>query len=101
MTYQQAMKTYAPTLQGSASSAAEWTAGMLAVAADKFLTANPTSAEFFQGLWSIKNDTLGGLAPPLTFNQGAPATPSPCYFLMTIKNGQFVDANNGTYQCVS
>jgi branched-chain amino acid transport system substrate-binding protein len=100
-TYQQAMKAYDPGLQGSASTAAEWSAGMLAVAADKYLTATPTSAEFFQGLWSIKNDDLGGLAPPLTFTQNAPATPSYCFFLMTIQNQQFVDLNNGNYQCVS
>ncbi len=100
-TYQQAMKTYAPSVPGSASTAAEWAAGMLAVAADKYLTATPTSGEFLQGLWSIKNDNLGGLAPPLTFTQNAAATPSYCFFLMTIQNGQFVDVNNGNYQCVS
>jgi branched-chain amino acid transport system substrate-binding protein len=100
-TYQQAMKTYDPGLQGSASTAAEWTAGMLAVAADKDITSTPTSAEIFQGLWSIKDDNLGGLAPPLTFTQNAPATPSYCFFLMTIQNQQFVDLNNGNSQCVS
>jgi branched-chain amino acid transport system substrate-binding protein len=100
-TYQQAMKTYAPGVPGSASTSAEWTAGMLAVAAAGDLTSTPTSAEFLQGLWSIKNNNLGGLAPPLTFNQNAPATPSYCFFLMTIQNGQFVDVNNGNSQCVS
>ena len=74
---------------------------MLAVAADKDLTSTPTSSEFFQGLWSIKDDNLGGLAPPLTFTQNAPATPSYCFFLMTIQNQQFVDLNNGNSQCVS
>jgi branched-chain amino acid transport system substrate-binding protein len=100
-TYQQAMKTYAPGEPGSASTSAEWTAGMLAVAADKYLTATPTSAEFLEGLWTIKNDNLGGLAPPLTYTQNEPATPEPCYWLMTIKNGQFVDVNNGNYECDS
>jgi branched-chain amino acid transport system substrate-binding protein len=99
-TYQQAVKSYDPSLAGSATSAAEWTAGMLAVAADKDLGATPTSAQFLQGLWSIKNNNLGGLAPPLTFNQNAAATPSNCYFLMAIQNGQFVDLNNGNTQCV-
>lgn len=99
--YQQAVKTYAPSLKSSATTAAEWAAGMLAVAASKDLTANPTSAQFLQGLWSIKNDNLGGLAPPLTFNQNAPATPSDCYFLMALQNGQFVDLNKGNTQCVS
>jgi branched-chain amino acid transport system substrate-binding protein len=99
-TYQQAVKAYDPGLAGSATTAAEWTAGMLAVAADKDLGATPTSAQFLQGLWSIKNDNLGGLAPPLTFNQNAAATPSNCYFLMGIQNGQFVDLDNGNTQCV-
>ena len=57
--------------------------------------------EFFQGLWSIKNNNLGGLAPPLTFNQGGNATPSNCFFLMTLQNGQFVDLQNGNTTCVS
>ena len=100
-TYQQAVKQYDPQLAGSATTAGEWAAGMLAVAADKYLTAAPTSAEFFQGLWSIKNNNLGGLAPPLTFNQGGDATPSNCFFLMTLQNGQFQDLQNGTTTCVS
>jgi branched-chain amino acid transport system substrate-binding protein len=99
--YQQAMKQYAPNLQGSASTAAEWAAGELAVAASKDLTANPTSAQFLQGLWSIKGDNLGGLSPPLTFNTNAPATPSNCYFLMVLQNGQFTDPQSGASACVS
>ena len=69
------------------------------MAADKYLTTNPTSAEFLQGLWSIKSNDLGGLAPPLTFTQGAPATMSDCYFLMTLQNGTFVDLNHGNTKC--
>jgi branched-chain amino acid transport system substrate-binding protein len=100
-TYQQAVKQYDPQLAGSATTAAEWTAGMLAVAASSALTATPTSAEFFQGLWAIKNNNLDGLAPPLTFNANAAATPSNCFFLMTLQNGQFSDLNHGNSQCVS
>lgn len=99
--YQQAVKQYDPQLASSATTAAEWTAGMLAVAASSDLTATPTSAEFFQGLWGIKNNDLGGLAPPLTFNANAPATPSNCFFLMTLQNGQYNDLNKGASQCVS
>jgi branched-chain amino acid transport system substrate-binding protein len=99
-TYQTAMKTYAPSVAGSATTAAEWAAGMLAVAADQNLGATPTSAEFLQGLWSIKNNDLGGLAPPLTFNAHALPTPSQCYYQMILKNGQFSDPNHGTYKCM-
>ena len=42
--YQQAVKQYDPQLASSATTAAEWTAGMLAVAASSDLTATPTSA---------------------------------------------------------
>ena len=99
--YQQAVKQYDPQLASSATTAAEWTAGMLAVAASSALTATPTSAEFFQGLWGIKNNDLGGLAPPLTFNANAAATPTNCFFLMTLQNGQYIDLNKGASQCVS
>jgi branched-chain amino acid transport system substrate-binding protein len=99
--YQQAVKQYDPQLASSATTAAEWTAGMLAVAASSDLTATPTSAEFLQGLWSIKDNDLGGLAPPLTFNANAPATPSNCFFLMTLQNGQYNDLNKGASTCVS
>jgi len=98
--YQQAVKTYAPSLKGSATTSAEWSAGMLAVAASKALGATPTSAQFLQGLWSIKGNNLGGLSPPLTFNQGGPATPSNCYFLMVLQNNHFVDVQNGGTKCV-
>lgn len=100
-TYQAAMKQYAPSVAGSATTSAEWTAGMLAVAADKDLGATPTSAQFFQGLWSIKNNNLGGLAPPLTFPAHAPATPSECFFEMILTNGQFVDPDHGNSACIS
>jgi branched-chain amino acid transport system substrate-binding protein len=99
--YQAAMKTYDPGLAGSATTAAVWTSGMLAVAADQYLGANPTSAEFFQGLWTIKNNDLGGLAPPLTFNTNADATQSQCYFEMILQNGQFVDPDRGVSHCIS
>jgi branched-chain amino acid transport system substrate-binding protein len=99
-TYQAAMKTYAPSVVGSATTSAEWTAGELAVAADQYLGTTPTSAEFFQGLWSLKNDNLGGLAPPLSFNAHGLPTPSQCYFEMVLKNGQFVDPYQGNYKCM-
>jgi branched-chain amino acid transport system substrate-binding protein len=98
-TYQAALKQYAPSLVGSGASSAEWTSGMLAVAADQDLGATPTSAQFFQGLWTIKNNNLGGLSPPLTFNANGNASVATCYFTITLQNGQFVDPNHGNYQC--
>jgi branched-chain amino acid transport system substrate-binding protein len=97
--YQQAIQTYAPSLVSSGASAAEWTSGELAVAASGYLGTTPTSAQFFQGLYTIKNNTLGGLAPPLTFNTSAAATAPSCYFEITLGNGKFVDPNGGRPIC--
>jgi branched-chain amino acid transport system substrate-binding protein len=97
--YQQAIQTYAPGLVGSGASSNEWTSGALAVAGSKYLGANPTSGQFLQGLWSVKNNDLGGLAPPLTFNANAPASISTCYFAMQLQGSQFVDPNHGKYVC--
>ena len=64
--------------------------GMLAVAAAKDLTATPTSAEFFQGLWSIKDDLLGGLTPqPITFVANQPAHGRACWFNLVVKDGHW------------
>jgi len=97
--YQKAVAAYAPSIVGSGASSNEWTSGALAVAASKYLGANPTSAQFFQGLWTIKNNDLGGLAPPLTFNANGNASVATCYFAITLQNGRFVDPNHGKYNC--
>jgi branched-chain amino acid transport system substrate-binding protein len=97
--YQEAIRRYAPGLVGSGASSNEWTAGQLAVAASKFLGANPTAAQFLQGLWSIKNNDLGGLSPPLTFNANGNASIARCYFAIQLKGGKFADPSNGKYVC--
>jgi branched-chain amino acid transport system substrate-binding protein len=97
--YQQAVKQYAPGLVGSGASSNEWTSGMLAVAASKYLGPNPTPNQFLQGLWSIKNNDLGGLSPPLTFNANASASVAACYFYIQLQGNRFVDPNHGKYVC--
>jgi branched-chain amino acid transport system substrate-binding protein len=99
--YQEAIRTYAPGLVGSGASSNEWTAGQLAVAASKYLGANPTSSQFLQGLWTIKNNDLGGLAPPLTFNANGNSSVHRCYFSIQLRGDRFVDPSHGKYTCPS
>ncbi len=67
-----------------------WASGMLFAAAAKAgnLGDNPTSAQVLQGLYALKDETLGGLAPPLTYTQGKPTTVD-CWFYLGIQNQQF------------
>lgn len=53
------------------------------------LTPESTSADVLKGLYALKDETLGGIAPPLNFTKGKPAFPS-CYFLSTIEDEALV-----------
>jgi branched-chain amino acid transport system substrate-binding protein len=60
--------------------------------------ANPTTTDVYNGLYAMKNETLGGFAPPLTFTQGKPTTVN-CFFVVSIKNGAYVAPNGATPSC--
>ena len=87
---QQAVQKYAPTLPLSTATSATWTAGQLLLKAGANLPDSVTAADLLKGLWSIKNETFGGLAPAgVTFNQDGPASEVPCAFIVQNKGGKF------------
>ena len=47
-----------------------------------------TSAQLIKGLDSLHGNTLGGLAPPLTFTAGKPH-PVDCWYYALLKNGKY------------
>jgi branched-chain amino acid transport system substrate-binding protein len=50
----------------------------------------PTPQNVFDGLWSIHNDTINGLTPPMTFHKNAPASPINCSYKAVAKDGNWV-----------
>jgi branched-chain amino acid transport system substrate-binding protein len=48
----------------------------------------PTTKELYKGLYALHGDTLGGMAPPLTFHKGVPNTVN-CWYWIGIKDGKF------------
>jgi branched-chain amino acid transport system substrate-binding protein len=87
--YQQAKAKYAAGLGGAEGevAAGAWAAGKLfqaAVAAAPKGAVTPDVIK--QGLYSLKNETLGGLTPPLTFTKGKPNLVN-CYFDIEVKDG--------------
>ncbi|GAA4730092.1 ABC transporter substrate-binding protein [Nocardioides endophyticus] len=60
-----------------------------AAATEVKLTPESTSADVLEGLYSLKDETLGGLSAPLNFTKGKPAFPS-CYFVATIEDKALV-----------
>ena len=47
-----------------------------------------TEDEGFHGLYALKNDTLGGMSPPLNFKKGQP-NPINCWYWMKVSHGKF------------
>jgi hypothetical protein len=61
--------------------------------------AQPTSQDILNGLWSLHNETVDGLTPPLNYLQNQPAPPVPCYFLVEMKSGKWTSPSGATYAC--
>jgi branched-chain amino acid transport system substrate-binding protein len=97
-----AMQKYQPAAAGSlnSSSIMAWASGQLFAAAYKAAGSpnNVTSAEIKQGLYALKGDTLGGIAPPLTFNKDKP-NDIKCFFVIGIKDAKFVAPQGLTTSC--
>jgi branched-chain amino acid transport system substrate-binding protein len=101
-----AFKKYQPSLMSSPNYNGEvdeaWTSGLLLAAGVE--AGHPgntiTSAEILKGLHSLKGDTLGGMAPPLTFHAGKANTVD-CWFWMTTKNGKFTEKYGLTPSCAT
>jgi branched-chain amino acid transport system substrate-binding protein len=88
--YAQAVARFAPKLNTSGSTAAVWGSGKLVEAASRALpSGTPTSKDLLEGLYALKGETLGGLAPPLSFRRGQPPAPISCYFTISLKGGAF------------
>jgi branched-chain amino acid transport system substrate-binding protein len=99
--YDTAIRQYAPGIVVGAPTAAAWVGGLVLQAAGANLPASPTSADFLDGIFTIRNNTFGGLTPPVTFVRGGhgPFTP-PCYYLIQAKGGKWVMPNGSKSVCL-
>lgn len=88
--FQAALKKYAPSLEPDGSTAIAWVSGKMFEKVIESLgpaarTQTITTEMIFKGLASIKNETLGGLIPPVTFKAGQPHAPSqPCFYAVKL-----------------
>jgi branched-chain amino acid transport system substrate-binding protein len=100
-----ALAKYEPSV-GSASlplkgtGVAAWASGELFEAAVKAGgESDVTPASIKKGLYALKNETLGGLVPPLNFKPGQINLHN-CYFTYTLQNGKYVEPDSQP-TCVS
>jgi branched-chain amino acid transport system substrate-binding protein len=82
--YQAMVKKYNPGFTTGDAASLGWSAGGLLVAAATNLSANPTTQEFLNNLYTFKGQEfthLGGLTPaPLTYSQGANPKVPYCFY---------------------
>jgi branched-chain amino acid transport system substrate-binding protein len=101
-----ALDTYKPGVldngEFSPGSSMLWASGRLFEAAARAgrLGDNPTPAQVLDGLYALKNETLGGLAAPLTFAKGQP-TSSKCWFYYQVKDKKFTTPFGTSPSCAS
>ena len=92
-----AFKKYQPAILKTANynelAVQAWVSGLLlataAHAGGMTASATPTAKQLVTGLHTLRNNTLGGMAPPLTFKTGVP-NPVDCWQgYAVLKNGKF------------
>ena len=89
-----AMNTYAPSVLKSDNKQPATTTWTAAKAFEKAATTIPsgtpaTAALITKGMYTFKDETLGGLAPnPLTFTEGQENPPNTSWFAIVLKNGK-------------
>ena len=94
--FRAALKKYEPGVTNADTftqdDATTWASGELFAAAAKAakLGNHPTAAEVKTGLYKLHNDTLGGLAPPLTFNKGKPNSIN-CIYIIKVTGGSITE----------
>jgi branched-chain amino acid transport system substrate-binding protein len=65
--FQDAIAQYAPGTPTAYGSSGVWAAGEILRSSSKFLSGSPTRADLLKGLYSVKDETFGGLTYPLTY----------------------------------
>jgi branched-chain amino acid transport system substrate-binding protein len=89
--YEPSVGTASLPLKGTGIAA--WASGKLLEAAVKASgESDVTSASIKKGLYALKNETLGGLVPPLNFKPGQ-ANLHNCYFTYALQGGKYVQVN--------
>lgn len=110
--FQAAMRQYEPqdfksgtTSAGYSEGAAQgWASAVIFGAAMEQLSsvAHPTGVDVMQALYKLpKNDTFGGLTPPISYTSSGPQPPVTCFFTVQIKNGSYSVLNGGKTTCTS
>ena len=97
--YQQVMQRYGDRIVRGTSSAFGWVSAKLFQRVATGLPEPPTSEAILRGLWTLKDETLGGLTLPLTFLQGQNAPKRTCWFNLQVADGAWRSPDRFGFHC--
>lgn len=98
--YRTAMARYVPDGEMSTLGAEMWGAGKLIELLAKRFPANPTAADFLDGLYALRGETVGGIFPPLAFVKGkGHAATNQCVIPVKVAGGQFKPLSDDRFSC--
>ncbi len=100
-----AMDRIAPGLTLGQATMNGWASGKLleaalAKVADKARAGNVTTAMILDGLWTVKDETLDGLSPGVSFVKGKPAPAIPCSFVLAIGKDGWTAPQGSKRECI-
>ena len=98
--FQHAFRKYGKGIVVGNNPALGWVSGKLFERATAHLPEPPTSAAILAGLWTLRDDSLGGLTQPLTFVENQPAKPLTCWFNVVVKDKQWTSPDNFERHCL-
>jgi branched-chain amino acid transport system substrate-binding protein len=94
------MARYVPDGEMSTLGAEMWGAGKLIELLAKRFPANPTAADFLDGLYALRGETVGGIFPPLAFVKGkGHAATNQCVIPVKVAGGQFKPLSDDRFSC--
>ena len=97
-----ALAKYAPSVLAPSTftenDATEWASAQLFALAAKKLGASPTPGQLTSALYGLSGTTVGGLTPPLHFQQGKPSSVS-CIYVVTVSGGKFATPDGSQMFC--
>lgn len=95
-----AQRKYGPVQVYGIGNSIGWTAAKaFELAARNVPDSSVTSADILNGLWSFKNETVGGLTHPLTFTKGQNAPRMPCWWQLVLDKGKWTAPNGMKVSC--
>ena len=110
-TFQDALRTYQPGALESSNSngysgatAQAWAAAeIFRAAAEKLPAGHDSGVDLMAQLYKLpKDNTFGGLTPPISYaNTGGPQPAVSCFFMIQLKNGKYEALNGGKTTCKS